>query len=130
MSACYDAEGRLLPLHRRLTLGALREVVAGAATRLRNGKQSLVASVEQRWLAPEDAHDASYFAASAKIVSLCNSFRITQQRGEPQETRFAPHALATYHPSAILRVTQRDPEAGAQIERHLREDLASISAFL
>ena len=68
-------------------------------------------------------------ATSGKAL-FGNSFRITQQRGEPQETRFAPHALATYHPSAILRVTQRDPEAGAQIEQHLREDLASIAGFL
>ena len=55
VASCYDASGKLLPLHRRLTLGALREVVAAAATRLRFGKRSLEASVEQRWLAVQAA---------------------------------------------------------------------------
>ena len=68
--------------------------------------------------------------ATAGKALFGSSFRITQQRGEPQSTRFAPNALATYHPSAILRTAQRDPDAGAQIEAYLKEDLASIAKFL
>ena len=67
VAACYDATGRLLPLHRRLTLAALREVVAGAATRLRDGKRSLEVSVEQRWLAVQEAARAVLGASGLPV---------------------------------------------------------------
>jgi uracil-DNA glycosylase len=35
-------------------------------------------------------------------------FRVTKQRGEPVDTDWAPFALATYHPSALLRMPEED----------------------
>jgi uracil-DNA glycosylase len=41
--------------------------------------------------------------ATAAQTLLGKTFRVTQHRGEFMESPFAPHVMATIHPSAILR---------------------------
>jgi DNA polymerase len=48
--------------------------------------------------------------ATAAQALLGRQFRVTRQRGEPVETPLAPHALATVHPSSILRAADEDRE--------------------
>jgi DNA polymerase len=56
--------------------------------------------------------------ATAAQALFGRDFRVTKQRGRPVETDLAPHALATIHPSAILRadVETRDTELRAFVE--------------
>jgi uracil-DNA glycosylase len=54
--------------------------------------------------------------ATAAQALMGKQFRVTQQRGEVLETRWRAPALATVHPSSILR--QRTPE-----DRHREMDL-------
>jgi DNA polymerase len=49
--------------------------------------------------------------ATAAQALLGRQFRVTQQRGELVETVLAPAALATIHPSAILRADGADRDA-------------------
>lgn len=44
--------------------------------------------------------------ATAAKALFGSSFRITKQRGEPVATDWAPWAIATYHPSALLRMPE------------------------
>ena len=61
-------------------------------------------------------------------VLFGTGFKITKQHGEVSRTRWAPHTLATYHPSAILRAYT--PEAGADMERAMEEDLGLVAGLL
>lgn len=45
--------------------------------------------------------------ATAAQSLLGRDFRITKQRGEFIESDWAPHVIATYHPSAILRAPEK-----------------------
>jgi uracil-DNA glycosylase len=49
--------------------------------------------------------------ATAAQALLGRDFRVTRERGRPVETELAPHALATIHPSAILRSDAADRDA-------------------
>lgn len=44
--------------------------------------------------------------ATAAKTLFGSKFRITKQRGESIETEWAPWAIATYHPSALLRMPE------------------------
>ena len=48
---------------------------------------------------------------TAAQALLGRQFRVTRQRGEPVDTELAPYAVATVHPSAILRANDEDREA-------------------
>ncbi len=48
--------------------------------------------------------------ATAAQAMFGRDFRVTKQRGRPLETDLAPNALATIHPSAILRADEADRE--------------------
>jgi DNA polymerase len=48
--------------------------------------------------------------ATAAKALLGSSFRVTQRHGELLEAEFAPVAVATFHPSAILRARGDDRE--------------------
>ena len=50
--------------------------------------------------------------------------KVTRDRGRPLESTLAPVAAVTIHPSAILRVRQRDERRDAMAS--LVEDLESI----
>jgi uracil-DNA glycosylase family protein len=52
--------------------------------------------------------------ATAAQALLGRQFRVTKERGRPVETDLAPHAVATIHPSAILRM--QDPEREREYE--------------
>ena len=56
--------------------------------------------------------------ATAAQALFGRDFRVTKQRGKPVETDLAPHALATIHPSAILRADEadREPELRAFVD--------------
>ncbi len=49
--------------------------------------------------------------STAAQALLGRQFRVTKQRGERVETELAPNALATIHPSAILRMEDDEREA-------------------
>ncbi|MGE5689092.1 MAG: UdgX family uracil-DNA binding protein, partial [Pseudomonadota bacterium] len=49
--------------------------------------------------------------ATAAQALLGRDFRVTRRRGEPVETELAPVALATVHPSTILRADGADRDA-------------------
>ena len=51
--------------------------------------------------------------ATAAQALFGRDFRVTKQRGTPVETELAPEALATIHPSAILRADGADRERRA-----------------
>ena len=55
-------------------------------------------------------------------------FRITQQRGVVFKTKWAPWTLATYHPSALLRIP--DPESAAAARRQFTADLLLVKEQL
>jgi uracil-DNA glycosylase len=59
--------------------------------------------------------------ATAARSILGNGFRIMQSRGKVQPSEWCEQTLATYHPSAILRVPDRD--AAEAMRRKLLEDL-------
>jgi DNA polymerase len=63
--------------------------------------------------------------ATAAKALLGGGFRITRQRGELLEVGFAPAAIATFHPSAILRAKGSDRD---EAFAHLVEDLGLIGA--
>jgi uracil-DNA glycosylase len=52
--------------------------------------------------------------ATAAQALFGREFRVTKQRGRPIESDLAPHALATIHPSAILRADEGDREKELQ----------------
>ena len=56
---------------------------------------------------------------------LGRQFRVTQRRGEPVESGLAPPAIATVHPSSILRADDREAEFRAFVR-----DLEAIAAEL
>ena len=59
-------------------------------------------------------------ATAAKSL-LGSGFRVTKQHGELLEVEFAPAAVATFHPSAILRADDDDRErAFAELVTDLR----------
>jgi uracil-DNA glycosylase family protein len=59
-------------------------------------------------------------ATAAKSL-LGNGFRVTKQHGELIEVEFAPVAMATFHPSAILRADDEDRQrAFAELVTDLR----------
>ena len=60
--------------------------------------------------------------ATAAQALLGTGFRVTRERGRPVgDTGFAEHVVATVHPSAIVRI--RDREERAEAERGLAADL-------
>ncbi len=61
-------------------------------------------------------------ATAAKAI-LGNAFRITKQRGQIVEVERRPAALATWHPSAILR--QRESVDRARLRDELVQDLVA-----
>ena len=65
--------------------------------------------------------------ATAAQALFGKDFRVTKQRGRPVETELAPHALATIHPSAILRVDEAEREAELQA---LVDDLRAAAKLL
>jgi uracil-DNA glycosylase family protein len=59
--------------------------------------------------------------ATAAKALLGNDFRVSQRHGELLEVEFAPAAVATFHPSAILRAQDEDrDEAFADLVADLR----------
>jgi uracil-DNA glycosylase family protein len=62
-------------------------------------------------------------ATAAKII-LGRDFRVSQQRGEVVASPYAPSAMATVHPSSILRA--EDDEARHEAERRFVDDLKKI----
>jgi uracil-DNA glycosylase len=65
--------------------------------------------------------------ATAAQALFGKDFRVTKQRGRPVETELAPHALATIHPSAILRADEAEREAELQA---LVDDLRAAAKLL
>jgi DNA polymerase len=62
--------------------------------------------------------------ATAAQSLFGKDFRVTKMRGEWLKSELAPHALATIHPSAILRT----PSDRRQEEyRHFVKDLSIVS---
>src|SRR6266536_1977025 len=53
--------------------------------------------------------------ATAAQALLGRDFRVTRQRGQAIESELAPHALATIHPSAILRADEADREGELRV---------------
>jgi uracil-DNA glycosylase len=85
------------------------------------------------WLAAEFARVSPAvvvaLGAMAAQSLFGNAFRVTAQRGQWQELGNGRAALATWHPSAILRM--REPERGAalaQLHDDLRQAVARVSA--
>ena len=66
--------------------------------------------------------------ATAARALLGRDFRVTVDRGRPVESALAPHALATIHPSAILR--QRSPEEREREMARFTADLHVAAALL
>ncbi|MCC6472010.1 MAG: UdgX family uracil-DNA binding protein [Alphaproteobacteria bacterium] len=65
--------------------------------------------------------------ATAAQALFGSAFRVSRQRGEPVATNLAPHALATVHPSALLRTEDADR---AEAIRHFVDDLRRAARAL
>jgi DNA polymerase len=65
--------------------------------------------------------------ATAAQALLGRDFRVTKQRGVPVETDLAPTAIATIHPSAVLRGDPAEREAELQ---GLVDDLRVVAELL
>jgi uracil-DNA glycosylase len=63
-------------------------------------------------------------ATAAKAI-FGAQFRLTEQRGKFLPTRFSPHTLATYHPSAVLRGDT--PESRDNLYKMLVADLKTAA---
>jgi DNA polymerase len=83
------------------------------------------------WLEAELAavkpHVLVCLGATAAQALLGRDFRVTKQRGEQVETDLAPIAIATIHPSAILRM--QDDERDAEMEAFV-DDLRVVAELL
>jgi len=66
--------------------------------------------------------------ATAAQAVLGNKFRVTQQRGEILPFSLAPYAMATVHPSSILRAP--DDESRQRERLHFGRDLKVLARFL
>jgi uracil-DNA glycosylase len=67
--------------------------------------------------------------ATAAQALLGTGFRVTRERGRPiDDTGFAAHVVATVHPSAIVRIRDRDERAEA--ERGLADDLRTAAELV
>jgi uracil-DNA glycosylase len=66
--------------------------------------------------------------ATAARSLLGNAFRVTKQRGEVVALASGPHVVATIHPSAVLRVVDRDTREHEM--RRFVGDLAVARALL
>ncbi|MBF5040991.1 UdgX family uracil-DNA binding protein [Aggregicoccus sp. 17bor-14] len=66
--------------------------------------------------------------ATAAQSFLGPGFKLTHSRGQVFETPWAPWWLATYHPSALLRMP--DPRTRAQAHAHFVEDLQRTAEAL
>lgn len=66
-------------------------------------------------------------ATAAKSL-LGRDFRVTRQRGEMIKSEYAPHVMATMHPSSILR--QRSSEGRQQAYANLVDDLRKAATLL
>lgn len=66
--------------------------------------------------------------STAAQALLGKQFKVTQQRGQIQETRWAPQVVATVHPSSILR--QRTPEDRHREMDQFVEDLRVVAQLL
>jgi DNA polymerase len=66
--------------------------------------------------------------ATAAQALMGNAFRVTRERGIPRETQWAPWTLATYHPSALLRMPDEDARERAYGE--FLSDLKKVAKHL
>jgi len=66
--------------------------------------------------------------ATAAQALLRRDFKVTVEHGLMIETAWAPHAVATIHPSSILR--QRTPEERHRAARHLTADLKVVAKLI
>lgn len=67
--------------------------------------------------------------ATAAQALLGTGFRVTRERGRPiADTGFAEHVVATVHPSAIVRIREREERAEA--ERGLADDLRGAAELV
>ena len=63
--------------------------------------------------------------ATAAQALFGRQFRVTKERGKPVQSELAPVAIATVHPSAILRSDDRETEFAAFVD-----DLKRIAAHI
>jgi DNA polymerase len=84
------------------------------------------------WLDAEIAtlapHAIVCLGATAAQALLGRAFRVTQQRGEWIPSPLAPHVMATWHPSAILRAPDEASRRAGEAE--LLADLQKVRAVL
>lgn len=66
--------------------------------------------------------------ATAAQALMGNAFRVTKERGVPRETQWAPFTLATYHPSALLRMP--DETARERAYHDFLDDLTKVAKHL
>ena len=66
--------------------------------------------------------------ATAAQALFGKAFRVTRERGRLVASRFAPYAMATVHPSSLLRAP--DEEARHREIAHFTEDLRKAAALL
>jgi DNA polymerase len=64
--------------------------------------------------------------ATAAQSLFGRTFKLTERRGRPFRSEWAPWTLATYHPSALLRAI--DLPGGDAIRKHFRHDLGLVAA--
>ncbi len=68
--------------------------------------------------------------ATAAQTFLGRRFSVTKMRGQPLDgAPWAPHILATYHPSALLRMIE-DRDAYEKAKRELADDLATAASLV
>ena len=66
--------------------------------------------------------------ATAAQALFGRAFRVTRDRGRPIPSRWAPYALATVHPSALLRAPD-EATRHRETERFI-DDLRQVAALL
>jgi uracil-DNA glycosylase len=66
--------------------------------------------------------------ATAAQAMMGAKFRVTQERGKIVSSSFAPHVMATVHPSSILRAP--DDESRRRERQQFLQDLRALAKFL
>ena len=66
--------------------------------------------------------------ATAAQSLLGKAFRVTKERGVIFPSRWAPHTLATVHPSSLLRIPEAEDRKNARIE--VVNELGLVTALL
>ena len=132
LDRCLDAAG--IDRRRTYVTNAVKHFkwVPRGTRRIHSKPNSMEIAACFPWLEAEIAavkpHILVALGATAAQALFGKAFRVTRERGRLMASRWAPHALATVHPSALLRAP--DEETRHRETERFIDDLKRVAAAL